>query len=67
MQPGDAVVVVDGDRWDRPDGDPRLSLELSAGTHEVEVRKQGHRTYVASVTVRAGEVTTLNVSLPVEP
>jgi hypothetical protein len=67
VQPGDAVVVVDGERWDRPDGDPRISLELSAGSHEVEVRKEGHRPYVASVTVRAGEVTTLNVSLPVEP
>ena len=67
VQPGDAVVVVDGERWDRPEGDPRLSVELSAGTHQVEVRKDGHKTYTSSVQVRAGEVTTLNVSLPVEP
>jgi PEGA domain len=67
VQPADAVVVVDGERWDRPDSDPRLSVELSAGTHQVEVRKDGHKTYASSVQVRAGEVTTLNVSLPVEP
>lgn len=67
VQPGDAVVIVDGARWDRPDGDPRISLELSAGTHEVEVRKDGYKPYTGSVTVRAGDVTTLNVSLPVEP
>lgn len=67
VQPSDAIVVVDGERWDRPDGDPRLTLELSAGTHQVEVRKNGHKTYVSSVQVREGEVTALNVSLPVEP
>ena len=67
MQPADAVVVVDGERWDRPEGDARLSVELSAGPHQVEVRKDGHRAYTSTVQVRAGEVTTLNVSLPVEP
>ncbi len=67
VQPGDAIVMVDGERWDRPDGDPRLSVELSEGTHQVEVRKDGHKPYVASIQVRAGEVTSLNVSLPVEP
>ena len=67
VQPADAVVVVDGERWDRPDGDPRLSVELSAGAHQVEVRKDGHKPYVSNVQVRSGEVTTLNVSLPVEP
>jgi hypothetical protein len=67
VQPGDAVVTVDGERWDRPDGDPRLSVELAAGTHQVEVRKAGRKAYVSSANIRAGEVTTLNVSLPVEP
>jgi hypothetical protein len=67
VQPADAVVMVDGERWDRPDGDPRLSVELSAGTHQVEVRKEGHKPYASSVQVRSGEVTTVNVSLPVEP
>ena len=66
VQPADAVVVVDGERWDRPDSDPRLSVELSAGLHQVEVRKDGHKAYTSTVQVRAGEVTTLNVSLPAE-
>lgn len=67
VQPGDAIVIVDGERWDRPDGDPRLSVELSEGTHQVEVRKDGHKSYEGTAQVRAGEVTSLNVSLPVEP
>ena len=66
-QPADAVVIVDGERWDRPAGDAQLSLQLSAGSHEVEVRLDGHRPYLSTVEVRPGEVTSLNVSLPAEP
>ena len=64
VQPADAVILVDGERWDRPEGDARLSLDLAPGTHDVEVRKDGHRTYQTTVTVKPGEVTAVNVSLP---
>ena len=67
VQPGDATVLVDGERWDRPADDARLTLELSAGSHQVEVRKDGYTTYTATVQVRSGEVTPLNVSLPSQP
>jgi hypothetical protein len=62
VQPADAEVVVDGERWESPDaGD--LTLQLSEGTHRVEVRKDGFRTYTAEIRVRRGETTSLNVSL----
>lgn len=64
VQPVDAVILVDGERWDRPEGEPRLSLDLAPGTHEIEVRKDGHRTYRTTVEVKPGEVTAVNVSLP---
>ena len=64
VQPSDAVVLVDGERWDRPEGDSRLSLDLAPGSHDVEVRKDGHRTYRTTVEVKPGEVTAVNVSLP---
>jgi hypothetical protein len=67
VQPADAEIRVDGEVWDRPAGDSRLTVELSAGTHRVEVRKSGHVAYESTVQVRSGEVTTLNVSLPVQP
>jgi hypothetical protein len=67
VQPGDATVLVDGERWDRPAGEVRLTLELSAGSHQVEVRKDGYTTYTATVQIRSGEVTPLNVSLPSQP
>lgn len=64
VHPADAVILVNGERWDRPDGEARLSLELAAGSHDVEVRRDGHRTYQTAIEVKPGEVTTVNVSLP---
>lgn len=64
VQPGDAVVLIDGERWQgSSDGDDRLTVQLAAGQHVVEIQKDGYRRYVTELTVRAGETTTLNVSL----
>ena len=63
VQPGDAEVVVDGETWEAPDASERLVLELPEGEHRVEVRKDGYSTYASSVRIRAGDTTTLNVSL----
>ena len=41
----------------------RLLLELIEGTHRVEIRKEGFKTYSSTVRVRQGETVTLNVSL----
>lgn len=65
VQPADAVILVDGERWERPEGDPRFTLELAPGRHDVEVRLDGHRTYRTTVEIRPGETTPINVSLPV--
>ncbi len=64
VQPADAVILVDGEPWERPHGDARLSLDLAPGPHEVEVRKEGHRTYRTTIEVSPGETTAVNVSLP---
>ena len=61
VQPMDAEVIVDGDRWESPAGD--VTLQLTEGTHRVEVRKDGYRSYTAEIRVRRGDTTTLNVSL----
>ena len=65
-QPADATVLIDGERWESPDGSDRLRVELSAGEHRVEISKDGHTPYVTTVSVRPGDVETLNVSLPRE-
>ena len=63
VQPGDATVTIDGERWDGAQDQDRLVVQLGAGTHTVEIHKDGYRTYITDITVRPGETTTLNVSL----
>ena len=63
VQPGDAEISIDGDNWRGPGGQDRLVVEVSEGSHTVEIRKAGFRTYVTQVEVRRGETTPLNVSL----
>ncbi len=63
VQPGDAEVFVNGERWDTSPGENRLRLELIEGTHRVEIRKEGFRAYSSAVRVRGGETATVNVSL----
>jgi hypothetical protein len=63
VQPGDAEISIDGDAWRGPAGQERLVVELSEGSHTVEIRKSGYRTYVTQVEIRRGETTPLNVSL----
>ena len=38
-------------------------MQLTEGSHRIDVRKEGYRAYTSTVRVHAGETTTLNVSL----
>jgi PEGA domain-containing protein len=62
VQPADAEVLIDGDRWEASNGE-RVLVHLSDGMHRVEVRKPGYVPYTSSVRIRTGETVTLNVSL----
>ena len=63
VQPVDASIFVDGEEWYSPDGS-RLELDVGAGRHRVEVRREGYESYVTDVTVRSGESRAVNISLP---
>lgn len=63
VQPGDATVLIDGEEWDRPEGESRFFVDLAAGPHRLEVRKDGFKTYTRTIEVRRGQTVTLNVSL----
>ena len=63
VQPNDAEVSIDGEPWRAPGGQERLVVEVSEGSHTIEIRKTGYRTYVTQVDVRRGTTTPLNVSL----
>ena len=62
VQPGDAVILVDGEQWHSSSPD-RLELQVAAGAHRIEVRKDGFQTFSTEMTVRIGETSALNVSL----
>jgi hypothetical protein len=64
VQPGDAEVLIDGERWEGPAADEALVVQIAPGEHRIEVRKDGYRSYSAQVDVRAGETTPINISLP---
>jgi hypothetical protein len=63
VQPGEADVLLDGEAWEGPGDDERLVVQLGVGTHRLEIRKDGYRSYSTEVNVRAGETTVLNVAL----
>ena len=63
VQPGDAEVVIDGERWVGALENERLNVQLGAALHRLEIRKDGYRSYFTDVTIRNGETLTLNVAL----
>lgn len=64
VQPSGAIVRVDGERWDDPNGrDDRLVVQVSEGRHVVEVERDGYERFTTEVDVRGGETRTLNISL----
>ena len=62
VQPVDAEALIDGERWNGAAG-TALVVQLAAGSHRVEVRKEGYRSYTTQVDVRSGETSPINVSL----
>ena len=63
VQPRDAQVFIDGQRWEAPVDNERLVVQLPAGEHRVEIRKDGFGQYSSTIDIRRGNETTLNVSL----
>ncbi len=63
VQPAGAEVIIDGDRWQSPEGEQPLLVHLAEGTHRVEVRKEGYSPFSTDVRIRQGERSPLNVSL----
>ncbi len=61
--PADADVLIDGERWTGPADQDRLVVQLSAGRHHIEIRKDGYETYSGDVEVAPGDTIPLNVSL----
>ena len=64
VQPGDANVLVDGESFLSGRGPQSpFSVQLGEGHHHLQVEKAGFDTFSVDIDVRAGETTSLNVSL----
>jgi hypothetical protein len=63
VQPADAQVLIDGEVWQGSLDGERLVIQLGAGTHHVEIRKDGYRNYLTDIPIGNGQVRTLNVAL----
>jgi hypothetical protein len=63
VQPAGAEVFIDGERWQGAAADERLIVQVTPGVHHVEARSNGYRTYESDITVRPGEMSTVNISL----
>lgn len=63
VQPANAEVLVDGQRWDGPSAQDPLVVHLSEGRHRIDVRKEGFERFSTEVDIKRGETTPLNVSL----
>ena len=63
VQPSDAEVLIDGEAWKGSLENDALVVQLGAGTHHLEIRKEGYRSYLTDLAVGNGQTRTLNVSL----
>ena len=63
VQPGDAEILIDGERWTAPADQDRTAIQLSEGRHHVEIRKPGYAQYSEDVLIRRDRTLALNVSL----
>ncbi len=63
LQPNDAEVLVDGSPWRGSASGDRLTIDLSAGRHNLQIRKPGFVGYLTDVQIRPGETTNLDVRL----
>jgi hypothetical protein len=62
VQPADAIVLIDGERW-QSSGLDRLVVAVPEGPHRIEIRKDGFETYSSDITMAQGQTVPINVSL----
>jgi uncharacterized membrane protein len=63
VQPADAEIAIDGERWTPASLGAQLLVQVPAGRHHVEIQKSGYRAFSTDISVQRGETAPLNVSL----
>ncbi len=63
VQPAEAQVRIDGEVWGHLGGMEELSIHLPAGTHWIELLRDGQPAFSTEVEIRLGLTTPLNIKL----
>lgn len=63
IQPADAEIMIDGEKWSVPAGQSRVVIQLPEGKHHIEIQKDGFAKYVEDIGIMRGRTMSLNVSL----
>ncbi len=63
VDPPDAEIYVDGERWAPASGESRWRIRLPEGRHQIEIRKEGFATFSETIGVFRDRTMTLNVTL----
>ena len=57
VQPGEAEISIDGERWQSSAPADRLAIQVGEGPHRIVIQKTGYGTFSADIVVRRGETT----------
>ena len=64
VQPADAQILIDGERWTGTATErERLMIRVAVGRHRLEITKDGFERYTEDILVQSGRTLTLNVTL----
>lgn len=63
VEPGDATLLIDGERTAGPGGDDRLIVQVTPGHHTIEAEKDGYMRFVTEIDAPRDQTTTVNISM----
>jgi PEGA domain len=63
VQPADAEILIDGKPWLSTEDLTQLVVHVPAGAHQLEIRKEGYRSFQTGIELSEGATTRLNVAL----
>lgn len=63
VEPRGATIVVDGQKYEGPDGSERVLVQVEEGRHLIEVQRRGYESYERSIEVGRGQTVPVSVAL----
>jgi hypothetical protein len=67
LQPADAELLIDGQPWQVSQGQTSVVVDVAAGRHAVQARKQGYVGYLTEIDVQPGQTAPVTITLRTQP